>query len=61
MNDRRYVCYWPQCQYKTGKKFNLNKHEAKHTGEKKFECFWPGCQYKTANQSNLKSHEKQHK
>jgi KRAB domain-containing zinc finger protein len=60
-NDRKYVCDWPQCEYKTGNKYHLDKHTAKHTGEKKFECFWPGCQYKTADRSNLKSHQKQHK
>jgi hypothetical protein len=37
--------------------YNLNTHEATHTGEKKYKCEHPGCSFSAAHKSNLKVHQ----
>ena len=36
--DKRFICFWPKCQYKTTSQVTLDKHISYHLNERQFNC-----------------------
>ena len=56
---KTFACDWPECQYTSKFKSNVNVHQAQHT-VLKYVCNWPDCGKSFAYISRLKNHETAH-
>ena len=57
----KYVCEYPNCNYKTPFLSNIRNHNSKHSSERNFVCDWPQCNKKFKSRHYLSFHIKKHK
>lgn len=57
----KYVCEYPDCNYKTPFLSNIKSHNLKHTPDRNFVCEWPQCHKKFKSRHYLAFHLKKHK
>ena len=56
--DQKYLCLYPQCEKRFGRKENIKSHVQTHLGDRQFQC--PHCSKCFVRQHDLKRHAKIH-
>lgn len=56
--DQKYLCLFPDCQKRFGRKENIKSHVQTHLGDRQFQC--PHCSKCFVRQHDLKRHAKIH-
>ncbi|XP_036112698.1 Kruppel-like factor 18 [Molossus molossus] len=55
-----YICTYQDCGKSYSKRFHLQVHERKHTGERPYKCDVKGCTWKFARSDELNRHSRKH-
>mmetsp|Transcript_1022 Transcript_1022/g.1939 ORF Transcript_1022/g.1939 Transcript_1022/m.1939 type:complete len:160 (-) Transcript_1022:1764-2243(-) len=58
--EKTFHCTWKGCDDKFSRKYTLEQHYRRHTGEKPYACKFPGCGTSFRQLSNLQQHVRYH-
>ena len=49
---------FPQCDFRSYAKYDVEKHRLTHSEDRPFACFFPGCDYKAKQAKSVTDHQK---